>query len=260
MMLKLVALCSIFVAISGYQRCKIRSPICKNTFSIDKNVNFIENVPKNIGSLPQYLPVVLTTAAAATMVALADPTVAMADTGSNPVVALLTGRTASMIHPITNMALFGTSIYSAYLGLRWRSLRGMADELKALSNQLPQLTTTKAKFPIQDQIKTLQQEIITLQSSENITISKITLLQEDIKKLQDCLDLDRQYTELTEKRKRLLSANLKDKHHMTGSILVGVGVTVSLLGAWNTYLSAGELFPGPHLFAGLGITILWACK
>jgi hypothetical protein len=29
-------------------------------------------------------------------------------------------------------------------------------------------------------------------------------------------------------------------------------------GALNTYLRVGKLFPGPHLFAGAGITVCWA--
>ena len=32
----------------------------------------------------------------------------------------------------------------------------------------------------------------------------------------------------------------------------------SILGGFNTYFRAGKLFPGPHLFAGAGITVLWA--
>jgi hypothetical protein len=35
-------------------------------------------------------------------------------------------------------------------------------------------------------------------------------------------------------------------------------VGVSLLGAMNTYLRAGKLFPGPHLYAGAIITGCWA--
>ena len=49
-------------------------------------------------------------------------------------------------------------------------------------------------------------------------------------------------------------ANVRDKHYATGSILLGVGVGVSILGGFNTYLRAGKLFPGPHLFAGMAIT------
>ena len=40
---------------------------------------------------------------------------------------ILEGRTGSMAHPITMFALFGTSIYSAYLGLKYRELRTIGD-------------------------------------------------------------------------------------------------------------------------------------
>ena len=47
---------------------------------------------------------------------------------------ILEGRTGSMAHPITMFALFGTSIYSAYLGLKYRELRTIGDvSLSALT-------------------------------------------------------------------------------------------------------------------------------
>jgi hypothetical protein len=52
--------------------------------------------------------------------------------------------------------------------------------------------------------------------------------------------------------------NLREKHYLTGSVLLGVGVTVSILGAFNTFMRAEKLFPGPHLYAGMAVTILWA--
>lgn len=33
---------------------------------------------------------------------------------------------------------------------------------------------------------------------------------------------------------------------------------MSLLGCLNTFLRAGKLYPGPHLYAGATITALWA--
>ena len=32
----------------------------------------------------------------------------------------------------------------------------------------------------------------------------------------------------------------------------------SVSGAFNTFLRTGKLFPGPHLYAGMAITVLWA--
>jgi len=172
---------------------------------------------------------------------------------------ILAGRTASMIHPLTNFALFATSIYSAYLGLQWRRLRDLSEEIKSLNSQLPKLSTTTAKFPIGDLVQSLSSEITALKSSaDTATSGKLSLLEQDIAKLRGASELESKYNELTNTRKSLQSANLKDKHHLTGSILLGSGVMVSILGAFNTYMRAGRLFPGPHLYAGMGITILWA--
>ena len=52
----------------------------------------------------------------------------------------------------------------------------------------------------------------------------------------------------------------RDKHFNVGSLLLGAGVVFSIEGGMNTYIRVGKLFPGPHLFAGLGITALWAAS
>jgi hypothetical protein len=55
-----------------------------------------------------------------------------------------------------------------------------------------------------------------------------------------------------------VKGSFRDRHFNAGSILLGLGVTESVGGALNTYLRTGKLFPGPHLFAGATITVLWA--
>jgi hypothetical protein len=172
---------------------------------------------------------------------------------------ILAGRSASLIHPITNLLLFGTSVYSAYLGLQWRRLRDLGEELKELNKELPIVSTGPAKFPITDSIAALTAELNQLNKNvETDNILKIKTLTSDLQLLNNALELNSKISEVSATRTELLSMNLKDKHYTTGSILLGAGVSVSLYGALNTYLSAGELFPGPHLFAGMAITILWA--
>ena len=61
-----------------------------------------------------------------------------------------------------------------------------------------------------------------------------------------------------QERKKLVKGSYKDRHFNAGSILLGLGVTESVGGALNTWLRTGKLFPGPHLFAGAAITVLWA--
>eukprot|EP01038_Epipyxis_sp_PR26KG_P004035 gene4035-5772_t len=172
---------------------------------------------------------------------------------------ILAGRTASMLHPVTNLALFATTIYSGYLGLQWRRLRDLGEELKTLNTELPTLSSGKAKAPFSPLIKQLKDDIVSLkQSSMDDSLAKIKTYENDLSLLNSAKDIEAKIVEITETRKTLLGENLKDKHFTTGSTLLGVGVTVSILGAFNTFMRSGKLYPGPHLYAGMAITILWA--
>ncbi|ONK58856.1 uncharacterized protein A4U43_C08F440 [Asparagus officinalis] len=62
----------------------------------------------------------------------------------------------------------------------------------------------------------------------------------------------------TDERKALLKGSFRDRHFNAGSILLGFGVLEAVGGGVNTWMRTGKLFPGPHLFAGAGITVLWA--
>ncbi|CAM8935624.1 unnamed protein product [Rhodiola kirilowii] len=70
--------------------------------------------------------------------------------------------------------------------------------------------------------------------------------------------IEAQIQQLSETRKELVKGGYRDKHFNAGSILLGFGVFESVGGGLNTWLRTGKLFPGPHLFAGAGITVLWA--
>lgn len=181
----------------------------------------------------------------------------VADAGSYGVLA---GRTASMLHPVTNLALFATSLYSAYLGFQWRRLRDIGEEIKTLGSQLPNISSGKLKFPVGPTAATIAESIAALQSGGggSEAEAQIALLKKDLSVVTSAAEVDAQIAALSTTRKDLLSLNLRDKHHLTGSVLLGAGVTVSVLGAFNTYMRAGRLFPGPHLYAGMAITILWA--
>lgn len=62
----------------------------------------------------------------------------------------------------------------------------------------------------------------------------------------------------TQERKQLVAGGYRDKHFWWGSVLLGGGVLIGVEGAFNTWFRTGKLFPGPHLFAGAGIVVLWA--
>ena len=170
------------------------------------------------------------------------------------------GKLASMAHPVTMLALFGTSVYSGYLGLQWRRLRGIGEELKELTKQMPKLSSGQAKSPISESLFAVNGEIATLSGAEGDNASRLAALKSDISLLQGASEIDSKIIELSKTRKDLISMNLRDKHYTTGSTLLGVGVGVAILGAFNTYMRVGKLFPGPHLYAGMAVTGLWAAS
>jgi Protein of unknown function (DUF4079) len=55
-----------------------------------------------------------------------------------------------------------------------------------------------------------------------------------------------------------MGGGYKDRHQNAGSWLLGAGVAIAVEGCLNTYTRTGKLFPGPHLFAGAAIVVLWA--
>jgi uncharacterized membrane protein YidH (DUF202 family) len=170
------------------------------------------------------------------------------------------GKLASMAHPVTMLALFGTSLYSGYLGLQWRRLRGIGEELKDLTKQMPKLSSGLAKSPISESMAAFNSEIATLSGAEGDNTARLSTLRSDIGLLKGAMEIDSKIIELSQTRKDLISMNLRDKHFTTGSTLLGVGVGVAILGAFNTYMRVGKLFPGPHLYAGMAVTGLWAAS
>ncbi|XP_002974337.2 uncharacterized protein LOC9657743 [Selaginella moellendorffii] len=71
-------------------------------------------------------------------------------------------------------------------------------------------------------------------------------------------EIERKIEKLTEVRKELVKGGFRDRHFNAGSILLGFGVTEAVGGCVNTWFRTGKLFPGPHLFSGAAITVLWA--
>jgi hypothetical protein len=63
---------------------------------------------------------------------------------------------------------------------------------------------------------------------------------------------------LKNQKSKLIEGKHKDKHTIIGSILLGFGIMLSLEGGLSTWWRVGELFPGDHMFAGVGMTSTWA--
>ena len=137
---------------------------------------------------------------------------------------LLEGRMAALVHPFFLGGLWFASVYAGYLGWQWRRVRTTGEEISTLKATMPAAAAGG--------------EAVELSSAQKATQSQID--------------------ELTATRKELVAGGYKDKHSNVGSLLLAFGVTLAVEGGMNTYLRTGKLFPGPHLYAGMGIVCLWA--
>ncbi|KAK7397455.1 hypothetical protein VNO78_18627 [Psophocarpus tetragonolobus] len=136
---------------------------------------------------------------------------------------ILEGRSFALIHPIVMGSLFIYTLWAGYLGWQWRRVRTIQDDITQLKKQV-----------------------------------KPTPVTPDGKPVEEPSPLELQIQQLTEERKELIKGSYKDRHFNAGSILLAFGVLESVGGGVNTWFRTGKLFPGPHLFAGAGITVLWA--
>lgn len=137
---------------------------------------------------------------------------------------ILEGRSFALIHPIVMGAFFFYTLWAGYLGWQWRRVRTIQNEINELKKQVKPTPVTPDGKPVEAPPSPVELQI----------------------------------QQLTEERKELIKGSYKERHFNAGSILLGFGVLESIGGGLNTWLRTGKLFPGPHLFAGAGITVLWA--
>lgn len=137
---------------------------------------------------------------------------------------ILEGRTFALIHPIVMASFFFYTLWAGYLGWQWRRVRTTQNEINDLKKQVKPAPVTPEGVPVEAAPSPVELKI----------------------------------QQLTEERKNLLKGSYKDRHFNSGSLLLGFGVFESIFGGVNTWLRTGKLFPGPHLFAGAAITVLWA--
>lgn len=143
---------------------------------------------------------------------------------------LAEGRIISMLHPTLMAACFGTSIFAGYTGYQWRRLREVGAELSAAKK------VAKAKAQA---IEALDEEA----DSSALQAAKT--------------EADALVESLTVESKELRSANSRDVHYTLGTVLLAIGIPFAIEGPVNTYMRAGKLFPGPHLYAGAICVSLW---
>jgi len=139
---------------------------------------------------------------------------------------ILEGRTGALVHPAMMGFLLGAQAYAAYLGWQWRRARTIPEEVAALKQSLPKASDdAAAPAPV-------------LSAEQLATAAKVEELQAE--------------------RKSILASGVRETHFNWGSLLLALGVAIGVEGPVNTYLRTGKLFPGPHLYAGAAIVVLWA--
>eukprot|EP00578_Thalassiosira_sp_NH16_P009929 CAMPEP_0181118232 /NCGR_PEP_ID=MMETSP1071-20121207/22961_1 /TAXON_ID=35127 /ORGANISM="Thalassiosira sp., Strain NH16" /LENGTH=303 /DNA_ID=CAMNT_0023202703 /DNA_START=168 /DNA_END=1079 /DNA_ORIENTATION=- len=177
-------------------------------------------------------------AIAAAAMAMSHPLSASA---AGPDWGIFEGRTGSLLHPVAmaSMALF--SLSTALLGFQWRRQRTMGDEISALKRTMPKLNGASS----------IEEALAVAQGEEEVDAGYVS-------SLRAALPIEAQVAELTRERKELASAGPRDKHFNQGSLLLFTGIAFAIEGPLNTYARAGKLFPGPHLYAGAGLVVLWA--
>lgn len=170
-------------------------------------------------------------------VAMATPAVANA---AGPDWGIFEGRTGSLLHPVMMGSMLLLSLSTGLLGFQYRRQRTIGSEISSLKKQLPTFEGSSLKAAI-----------TALESMEEVDAAHVAKLKTGLP-LQDEIDA------LQKERKELSSLNARDKHFGQGATLAFLGTAFAIEGPLNTYARAGKLFPGPHLYAGAGLVVLWA--
>jgi len=161
--------------------------------------------------------------------AAATPAVAAAKGGEY---GLAEGRIISLAHPVAMGGCFLATLFAGFTGYQWRRLREVGVELKAAKATLK--AATLAATPAEEGAPVEDAHAAALAAAEA------------------------EVATLTAARSEIADGNFRDKHYSMGTILLAVGIPMALEGPVNTYMRAGKLFPGPHVYAGVGVGALWA--
>ncbi|URD91630.1 hypothetical protein MUK42_01170 [Musa troglodytarum] len=184
--------------------------------------------PKHLLLIAPPLPATAAAAVAFSLPLFLNPQDALAVGGE---FGILEGRTFALVHPVVMGSLFVYTLWAGYLGWQWRRVRTIQNEINELKKQVAPAAPTPVATGADGG-----------PPPPPPTPSPIEA------KIQ----------QLTEERKALLKGSYRERHFNAGSILLAFGVLEAVGGCLNTWFRTGKLFPGPHLFAGAGITVLWA--
>lgn len=152
---------------------------------------------------------------------------------------ILEGRISSLAHPTIMGVCFLVSLGAAYTGFQWRRIRDLQTEITGFKTALK---GPEAALALID----------AMEEPSAADSAKAKSLKAEIAELSAAAEA------ASATRKDLLALDFRDRHWALGAILLGLGVSFAIEGPVNTYMRAGKLFPGPHLYAGAACTALWA--
>jgi len=174
-------------------------------------------------------------AIAASLPIMLFPSIALA---AGPDWGIFEGRTLSLLHPLVMASMLVLSLNTALLGFNWRRQRTIGDEIAELKKTLPDFEGPSLSAAIA--------------AAQEVGDASLAM------KLTAALPIQSEIDALVKERKDLSSQGNRDKHYNQGALLAFLGTAFAIEGPLNTYARAGKLFPGPHLYAGAGLVVLWA--
>ena len=109
-------------------------------------------------------------------------------------------------------------------------------------------------------------EMKTTLSKEKLLLERYAAMEERtpaddavLRSVQGLVDeMQREIDEKSQTRKDLLAKDFRGRHWALGAVLLGIGISFAIEGPVNTYMRAGKLFPGAHVYAGVAVASLWA--
>ena len=149
------------------------------------------------------------------------------------------GRISSLAPPAIMGVCFFVSLGAAYTGFQWRRIRDIMTEIGDMKTELA------PKKGMMDRYKAMEEP----SAADTAALAKV---EAEVAEMNKAID------EKTNLRKDLLALDFRNRHWALGSVLLGLGISFAIEGPVNTYMRAGKLFPGPHLYAGAGCVAMWA--
>eukprot|EP00628_Pelagophyceae_sp_CCMP2097_P025183 CAMPEP_0184230450 /NCGR_PEP_ID=MMETSP0976-20121227/22778_1 /TAXON_ID=483370 /ORGANISM="non described non described, Strain CCMP2097" /LENGTH=308 /DNA_ID=CAMNT_0026535439 /DNA_START=24 /DNA_END=951 /DNA_ORIENTATION=+ len=135
---------------------------------------------------------------------------------------LAEGRIISLAHPVAMGVCFVATLASAYTGYSWRRLREVGADV---------------------------QEAKKATAAAEAVLAAVAPEADSTRQAAAVAELQLSLDGISASRKSLADGNFKDNHYLLGTVLLAIGIPFAIEGPVNTYMRAGKLFPGDHVYA-----------